>query len=338
MTGFVQRFPSSSDKDYVKNKWNDIVSLVAGTRFSTTAFFRFYYWSESGKVSQQQLYKSLSDQIIPGNVTQKISEIEKAAEFFAKICDKELKYPLESFKPSGFVKVGAELNTLGYKSPYPLLIATKLYRENILSEVAEKTRDFLFRYVTILDESPSDAESRLDEVRKLVLDKSNSDQDILDRLDFIKPKDYEFKNALENTPFSRSTVDVVRYILCRIYEEDYGFSNSINPGRINVEHVLPQETSKWNGFDFGGLPQEEVIWSIGNMTILEEPLNKSVKNNEFTKKINSLSPKDPASNSGTEIQINHDIYRQYNNAGRVWSLDWIKERAKTIADKSADIW
>lgn len=329
---------SSSDKDYVKNKWNDIVSLIAGTRFSTTAFFRFYYWSESGKVSQQQLYKSLSDQIIPGNVTQKISEIEKAAEFFAQICDKNLKYPLESFKSSGYVKVGAELNTLGYKSPYPLLIATKLHRENILSEVAEKTRDFLFRYVTILDESPSDAESRLDEVRKLVIDKSITEKDILESLDAIKPSDDDFKYALEKSPFSRSTVDIVRYILCRIYEEDYGFSNSINPGRINVEHVLPQEISKWSGFNFKNYSQEEVIWSIGNMIILEEPLNKSAKNNDFSKKVKNLAPKDPVSNTGTEIQVNHDIYRQYNEDGRHWSLDWIQERAKFIAEKSANIW
>ncbi|MBH8581094.1 DUF262 domain-containing protein [Bisbaumannia pacifica] len=329
---------SSSDKDYVKNKWNDIVSLVSGTRFSTTAFFRFYYWAENGKVSQQLLYKSFSDQIIPGNVTQKISEIEKAAEFFSRISDKELKYPLEKFKASALEKIGAELNTLGYKSPYPLLIAVKLHRENILTEVAAKTRDFLFRYVTILDESPSDAESRLDEVRRMVVDKTVPDQDVLEKLDCIKPADEDFKEALIASPFSKSTVDVVRYILCRIYEKDYGFSTSINPGRINVEHVLPQETSKWSGFSFEGFSEENVIWSIGNMIILEEPLNKSLKNNEFSKKVISLSPKNPENGEGTEIQANHDIYHQYIRLGRVWDVEWIRERAKSIAEKCVGIW
>ncbi|WP_433924551.1 DUF262 domain-containing protein [Vreelandella sp. 21] len=329
---------SSSDKDYVKNKWNDIVSLIANTRFSTTAFFRFYYWSENGKVGQQQLYKAFSDEIIPGNVTQKISEIEKAAEFFAKLSDKSLKYPLESYRSSPLVKIGAELNTLGYKSPYPLLIAVKLHRENILTDVAGKTRDFLFRYVTIMDKSPSDAETRLDEVRRMVIDKIFSDKDVLDKLDSIKPDDEEFMNVLECNAFSKSTTDIVRYILCRVYEEDYGFSTSINPGRINVEHVLPQEYSKWSSFDFQGEVEEDVIWSIGNMIILEEPLNKSVKNNDFDKKIVNLAPKDPQTKTGTEIQANHDIYKQYAEKGRVWSLEWIKERAKHLAEKSVSIW
>lgn len=107
-------------------------------------------------------------------------------------------------------------------------------------------------------------------------------------------------------------------------------SGSFTPERINLEHIYPQKPDVfWStkGYPVTEEEQEEIIYDIGNFLILNEAVNKKVKNKYISDKkveYDRIIPNDKILQTTT----NTVDFVRYENEGK----SYIEERRKDIAD------
>ncbi|MDZ8052827.1 MAG: HNH endonuclease family protein [Aulosira sp. ZfuVER01] len=146
----------------------------------------------------------------------------------------------------------------------------------------------------------------------------------------------------------------MQYILAKLTqyvdEEAYGsigthtdLSNYINP-KVTIEHILPQKFNKLKtSFD---KPEEieNYIQRLGNLTLLEESINKSIKHQPFEYKINAYkSSKFLITKSIAEpikIGINTAVDRAVKELKDfdVWDSKSIEYRQEILTKLAKKVW
>jgi hypothetical protein len=169
---------------------------------------------------------------------------------------------------------------------------------------------------------------------KLLEDKKN-DQDALDdSLAFLKlqlPTDQEFKSELAGRSLKSSKF--VRYILRKI--ENSRLDNQVwvlaGPDKLDVEHIAPKtpdDTHDWKKAMEGESSYRNVIYRIGNQTLLTRSLNRSAKNKEFKdKKIQYQK------NTGHLTELTKELLKSSS-----WTQSVVIKRSNSLAKEAADLW
>lgn len=113
-------------------------------------------------------------------------------------------------------------------------------------------------------------------------------------------------------------------------------TNILSLQSYDLEHIMPKDHSKWDSPDDTDeiiKNRETHIWSIGNKTLLSKGLNKSLKNEIYSKKLNGLSAENPGYKTfamGLRT-FNVDNYP-------TWDEDKIDERQKFLIEKIKEVW
>jgi len=112
-------------------------------------------------------------------------------------------------------------------------------------------------------------------------------------------------------------------------------------GDLTVEHILPQSWSldEWPFYADGQLapmPSDDTVsirgvllQTLGNLTLLTQPLNSSVSNGAFAKKRPEITKQ-------SKLQLN--AYFQNLQASEPWDQDAILERGMSLFDTALKIW
>lgn len=151
------------------------------------------------------------------------------------------------------------------------------------------------------------------------------------------------------------TKNKVRYILNKIssyvqekYVREKRNGNNMTSNAFNgchIEHILPQNPKKELRHTFGADIYEEYKNRIGNLTLLEQPLNKSAGNDFFKEKM----PKYTASTCiltksivGLDIPLSETSQtRKFFSTFRhweKWDKDSIEDRQQFLLDLTKEIW
>ena len=125
-----------------------------------------------------------------------------------------------------------------------------------------------------------------------------------------------------------------------------------------LEHILPQKwEANWKTVDVYDEDCKTIIsdvdkakkfryerlYSIGNMTLLSGPLNSSVSNYDFERKINGV-PKQGRKREKkgmrdyNELSLAKEIIEPYNNGDKIWDERKIIPREKKLHDEIVKIW
>ncbi len=171
---------------------------------------------------------------------------------------------------------------------------------------------------------------------KMIKDKSKI-EDIADEIDKKIKSDKIEELVINNLddqhiaqmPWCKPLLTILEYNSTDRENHEYIY---LNDGYIHVEHILPQKyhsISQWNHFD--KRVGDQVLHSLGNITLLSGTKNIEASNNPFDIKISVYEGKGKYKDKDgkiTSFQITQKIVNEFKNKSynESWNLESVKDR------------
>lgn len=327
---------NAAKKEALLNKWNDLISKLQSSRFQAHDFLRFYWCAFHKNCTKKELYKEIKNELNGQDGELVLDKWNASADFFCQITDKELKFPSTSLHYGSIDSMYAELNTMGYSVYLPFFLRLHRDKPTLLPRVTPICLSYLFRVITIGNFSAGRAEERFNNAIDAVKDKKNEDAIIRCFTTDKESTDELFKERLRTHKFEDNKS--VRYLLSKIHLHDVGAGHPLS-SNVHLEHVLPQSASAWPSFNLDGRAREDWVYNIGNMTLLEDGINKSLQAKPFNEKVKRFKQRTAANESDrTAIPMSYQIFEAHDSSNRDWDFTWITERAAIFAEKAVSVW
>ena len=141
----------------------------------------------------------------------------------------------------------------------------------------------------------------------------------------------EVRNAFKEVHLSNKQAGEILYIIALkdIYSE-YSDNKTLSSKAFSIEHIMPKKWKKnWNSNNLNELEEHkrnQIIKTLGNLTLITKNLNSKLKNQAWQNKIETLKKY-----SSLKITTN---YLDKSN----WDEQTIMERADNLANKALEIW
>lgn len=146
-----------------------------------------------------------------------------------------------------------------------------------------------------------------------------------------KPNDSEFVNAFSDQPISNKNANEVLFCTALYQVNDTRNDvQTLSSRSYSVEHIMPQQWEEnWSvdGMDeTGKLERNRKIKTLGNLTLVTQPLNSGMKNGPWERKREALR--------------NHSMLKITTNYtdSPTWDEAAIRQRANDLAELALKIW
>jgi len=154
---------------------------------------------------------------------------------------------------------------------------------------------------------------------------------VIKKLSDESPSDVEFESNLSSYSFKESRF--ARYALSKFEHHRKANDAWILAGssKLDVEHVAPKapdENFNWRIQMKGDLIYRNVITLLGNQVLLQIPLNRKVKNKEFSSK-----KKEYAKQSEKLLFLAREVSKS-----NIWNQSEVVNRSKNLAHEALKIW
>ncbi|MCU0420743.1 MAG: DUF262 domain-containing HNH endonuclease family protein [Cyclobacteriaceae bacterium] len=305
------------------NRWEILVSKLGSESFPD--FLRTHWNSRYKFLRHSELFKRIRDSIQDReSVFKLIREMEADVDPYVALAKPEDE--LWSSDQKAFVK---ELRMFNVRQVYPVLLAA--YRKFPPVEFTSLLRAvsiISFRYNVISNNPTSEQERIYNTVAEKISSSLNSFSEVINELRPLYPTDDQFKYAFAEkqlkTTQSRNR-RVVRYVLFKIEKKCSGADYDFDSDQYNIEHILPESPDiSWS--HISDQDQDQLIYRLGNLTILNAKANRSIANGSFDEK--------KAAYSGSEFEITRRIASENSS----WNDERIADRQRWLADQASSIW
>jgi hypothetical protein len=199
--------------------------------------------------------------------------------------------------------------------------------KNYFEDVLRIIRALTFRYNVIGKLNPNDLERAYNKAAiKVHNQEIKTPQSIQRELQdiYVNVNDEVFKNSFSACLFdTRKTKEkkLVRYILLSLENQLYNKDYHLFETNASIEHIFPE-----NYFNDEEKLDENMIYRLGNLTLLEPDLNKKCGNKSFKEKIEHYK--------NSQYEITRKIAEDYDN----WNAENIKIRQNELAKVATSIW
>lgn len=320
------RLPSPSDRAAVQRRWSELVTTVRQERFAE--FLRYVYLTRYRKIRSGTLFKLVREEIRDSRaVLGLLDELERRAAFFDALQDSDHSFwaNLPDAKP--WVRC---LRLFRVRQATPLLFAAyERFAGADLAKVLKLTVMLSFRYTVVAGLNPNELESAYHDAAASVLaGTSPTPRDVFGALRSIYVPDEKFRSDFTQLAVATSGQRrrLAKYILASL-ETDAGNRTDPDTDPGTIEHILPENpAADWES-SVSPDRWEEARNRIGNLTLLEAPLNRLVGNASYPEKIASYEKSKYALTS-----------RLAQEAPSEWTLAHIAERQSRLAERAVHIW
>jgi hypothetical protein len=327
---------NNAKKAALLTKWHALVGELQKSRFQAHDFLRFYWCAFHANCTKKELYKKIRDEIDGKDGEQILDAWKASADFFSQITDRDMKFPSNTLQYGSIDSIYAELKSLGYSVYLPLLLKLHRDRPSLLDKIAPVCLNYLFRVISVGNFSAGRAEERFNSAIECINQGKNDDEVIDCFLTDKESTDDKFVERIRTLRFEENKT--AKYILSKIHLHDVGAGHPLNSS-VHLEHVMPQSQSAWPDFDLKGRAREEWVFSLGNMTLLEDKVNQSVQAKPFYEKVVRFQQRTNANEKDrTAIPMSYQIHETHLSSSRDWDDNWITERAGIFAEKAVSVW
>jgi len=296
-----------------------------------------------------KLQKKIQKETISKEIEKQYGTSVKIKQFIQELSDYSDLYALiertESFQGQYKIQLNSlfdDLNDLNQATQSVFLLAalkrfpnweTKEHYQR-LAQVCRAAEVLSFRWL-ITGKNAQDLENIWREAAIKLLDSTKEDQKVLDEaLVHLKqslPADQEFKTELAGRSLKSSKF--VRYILRKI--ENSKIDNQVwvlaGPEKLDVEHIAPKtpdDSHDWRTVMAGESSYRNIIYRLGNQTLLTKALNRGAKNKEFKYKKAQYEE-----NTGHLTELTKDLLKSVT-----WNQAAVINRSKSLAKEAAALW
>lgn len=311
----------------IKKEWDYILNLSGINNMNV--FLRHYWLSTKGVIKEEELFDKFSSEI--SNKEQAfnfIKDLKKEAEVYSSLLDPSP----DDFDGDKVIVdlLKNELYILSKQQILPLLLSIhQKFDRKEAKLVMRPIISFIFRYLTIGEQENKELEQLFSNLAIDIREnKINNAETIIKELNRKDIKDETFKELFKNKQMKENKKVV--YILTKIEQSLSGQEEKF-AADITLEHILPinpdDDCKKYleesNLLD----EKDELIYRIGNMTLLLGKINKKAQNKAPLVKSKEIYSKD------TKLKINEDLKRIIK-----WDEKEIEKRQEIFADCALKVW
>lgn len=150
------------------------------------------------------------------------------------------------------------------------------------------------------------------------------------------PSDKELKEAFNRSKLTNKQAAGILYMIESRIRNIKNSTQLLGFNKYSLEHIMPKKwENNWNipKANYTKEDRNNLLLTLGNLTIITQSLNSSLRDSEWTKKLYGKDKK-----SGL-IQYSNGIetVSQYLNFSD-WNEDTIKQRARDLSEKAVDVW
>lgn len=325
------RVTIKADRDVLQRRWKALISRVTAPSFPE--FLRYHLLTKYPKVRTQRLFKIFRDQIkSPQEVFSLLDELEPRAEIFAALKDPTHGFWQETPAARPYI---TELKLFRVRQMTPVLFAAwENYSKDEFVRLLKFISTVSFRYNVISDLNTNSLETIYHEGAKAILDgKSKSASDSSKDLRRIYIDDDKFKSDFSGFAVSGSgqSKKLVRYILAKIESQMSNIPRDPETDPGSIEHILPENpAADWNDM-FPEELWEQAIYRLGNLTLLEVPMNRAIGNRPYSDKVEAYPSSayrmtqlvaEHAPEDWTPARLNSRQIAMANIAAHIWRSDF----------------
>lgn len=313
--------PHILEIEELENIWSKIVGKLGDKKFED--YLRYYWNSINKSIGKKNLFKTIKSSIITKEqVFNLVRDLNDVADLYLAIQNPED----ELWKDKAEIRKSLrELKLFQIRQTNSLFLSAyrNLNTDNF-RKLVKICSVISFRYNIIGGLNPNIQEDVYNNVALKIIDTKSFD--IIDFHD-IYVEDSSFENDFYTKEFKNTSRNhkIVKYILSKI--EVYLYKNEIDPESdlFTIEHILPENADdKWGEFTYEKINRS--VYRIGNLTLLENKLNREADQMPFDKKLNIFQQ----SNS----ELTKAICEHYNT----WTEEKIAARQKILANHAKSIW
>jgi hypothetical protein len=322
------RVRTVTDQRVIERQWREkLVGRVTPKRFPD--FLRYHLLCEVPNVRRQRLFKLLRDRVRTGqDAFDLLNALEGRAELFAALNDEAHEYWIDL--PAARPSIRA-LQLFGVQQLTPVLFAAweKCSPEDFV-RVLRLLVVLTFRHATVGRRNPNELEMPYHRAAKdLIEDRTTRVSAVFDRLREIYVPDDDFRADFERlqVPTGGARKRLARYILSELESDASGRACDFVTDPGTIEHVLPENpTMEWAD-EISEDRQSDAVYRIGNLTLLEPSLNRSIGNDLIAGKRTTYETSGYALTQALAEQ-----------APEHWTLAAIDHRQKALAARAVHIW
>lgn len=311
----------------LEERWERIVGLLGSESFPE--FLRIFWNSRNRLVRKSDLFKTIRRRISTRETAfELLRDLDYSAAVYAALRDPQ--------DPSwnGDEKVALEqLIMFNVRQPLAMLLSchSKFYETERASftRIVKAVAVVSFRYNVICNLQTHEQERLYNDIASKVSSGTYTRPfEVIAALRDVYPADLQFKASFGDkelrTTNSRNK-KVVRYILLEIERQRSGQYFDLESVTYNLEHILPEHPSEtWGHIEES--KQDNFIYRIGNMTLLETGRNRELGNGDYPTKRRVYEQ--------SVIQITKAVAEHYES----WDEQKIESRQRQLANVAAGIW
>lgn len=312
-----------SDKDHVKHIWDEIISHVSYANFPK--FLRHYWMMKNGLIQEKELFKTLKRNITtPVLAFEILQNMSHVAEVYAALSNSNHQLWEGNDTVRKHVR---ELNLFNVTQCYPLLINS--YQKFGLTDwiaILRICSIISFRYMVISGLNPNALESKYNDACKaLNSGAAGNARQVFSNLQSLYVNDEDFERNFQSKSIrTKRSAKLARYIIYSIENHlsqhtlDFEFDNG------SLEHILPENPSgDWEDM-FPKDIEENFIYRLGNLTILEPDKNRQIGNKTFDMK------------NKVYDTSKYELTRKFGF--KRWDPNNVNSRQKFLAKQAKGIW
>lgn len=311
--------------DSFKKAWGEI-SLLIGSE-NLTPFLRHLWLSEYQFVRERDVYRDLRQKVKTKTVARQFVErLRKAADLYAALINPEAPYWTDVPDDARQHLKALRLFRAAQFRPLALAVMEGGTGEQV-AQMLRAVSVLTFRYTIVSGYNANQLERIYSDAAMAV--RKNGKRNVKAVFELVKNAYIDDDRFVEN--FAQATfgkAELARYVLVKLndaMEKD----NAIGAKEeaISLEHVMPKNPgAEWANAIPTGDDADEWVEAIGNLTLLEKPVNRGLGNKDFkTKKAKGYTP--------SKLALNGAVASKNQ-----WTWKEIEERSKALAKVAKSVW
>ncbi|EDN7502304.1 DUF262 domain-containing protein, partial [Listeria monocytogenes] len=299
--------------DVVKEEWKQMLEFLG--KIDTTKYIRHFWNSQNSFIREKDLYKVIRKKITtPLEANNFMKDLLKLSEVYSGMVN-----PAEdNFFDANIQRVLADINILGAKSFYPIILAMvkKGYDFKEIYEVLSCIEVLVVRNFVVSGLVANKYEIEFSKIAFRIYQEDI--EDFTEIMSLLRKNIVADSDFLHNfSSFEIKNKPSIRYILKKIndsYSKELTVLDDNN--KVHIEHIMPVKATDW---DIIKEDHGEYLWKLGNLTLLGGEYNKKSTNKIFNEKKEVYEY--------SQVQLTKELL-DYEN----WTIETIQERQKNLAE------
>lgn len=315
-------FEGPDDLQEAQRQWRRIISTVQMKKFPE--FLRYYLCLRQNRVRRERLFKIVRESVKNGQQAfELLDQLENYSSLFTALSNSNDEFWRDIPQNKPYIR---ELELFRVKQAYPTLFtAYERFSAENFTRLLKLVSVLSFRYIVVSSLNPNELEKLYNEIAIAITNgEITHPREVFESLRSVYVSDEKFLQDFSLLSISTKGYKkkLVRYILCKL--EADASDIRVDEDSFSIEHILPESpNSDWRQ-NFTDTQMEQMVYRIGNLTLLEPHLNRQVGNEFYTAK---------------QEVYQQSVYKLTQNiSAEEWTPNTLSRRQTNLAQRAIHIW